>query len=128
MDFIHVSKGEDERICSAVVLQGTPPELMDNPYVDTQGEFYSMAAVQKAAINLMEKNERVCFDVMHSEGRCFFFDVLESFVADEDMLKWGTLVKKGAWVMTIRVNSERVWKQIKDGTLNAFSVAGTAEV
>lgn len=128
MNFLHISKGDDERICSAVVLQGTPPELEDHPHVDSQGEWYKMSVVKNAAIDLMEKNERICFDVQHAGGRCFYPDVLESFVADEDMEKWGALIKKGAWVMTIHVDDQRVWRLIREKTLNAFSVAGSAEV
>lgn len=128
MDFLHISKSDDERIISGVVLQGTPPELEENPYVDTQGEWYKMEVVEKAAVDLMEKNERVCFDVQHANTRCYFFDVIESFVAEEDMSKWGEIIKKGAWVMSVHVDDIRIWKQIKNGTLNSFSVAGTAEV
>ncbi len=127
MEFIHISKDGDERIVAAVVLQGTPPELEDNPHIDTQNEWYKMATVEEAAIKLMEKNERVCFDVQHAGGKCFFFDVMESFVAEEDMIKWDAPIKKGAWVMTVRVNDERVWKLIKEKSLNAFSIAGIAE-
>ena len=125
MEFLHVSKSEDEWIVSGVVLQGTPAG--DNPIIDSQGEWYSEEVVRKAAQDLMEKG-KVCFDVQHSNDRCFFFDVIESFVADEDMLKWNMLVKRGAWIATVHIDDERVWKLIKDGTLNSFSVAGTAEV
>jgi len=128
MKFIHISKDDDERIVSAIVMQGTPPELEKDPHVDTQGEWYKMATVQTAAGELMEKNEKVCFDVQHAGGQCFFFKILENFVADEDMSKWGQSIKKGAWVMTVHVDDQQVWKQIKNGKLNAFSVAGTAEV
>ena len=127
MNFIHISKGDDQRICSAIVLQGTPPELEGKPYVDSQGEWYKMATVKAAAMDLMEKTEKICFDVQHAGGRCFYPEIIESFVADQDMEKWGTLIKKGAWVMTIHVDDERIWKLIREKTLNSFIVAGVAE-
>jgi len=125
MEFIY--KSEDEMIICGIVLQGTPPELYETPYVDSQGEWYKQATVEEAARELLEKNERVCFDVQHS-GSCYFFDVLESFVAEEDMTKHGKLVKKGAWVMTVKCTSPKVWARIKARDLNSFSVAGVGMV
>ena len=127
MSFIYISKKDDEKICSAVVMQGTPPEFEHAPYIDAQGDWIKMKTLVEGAHEMFEKNERICFDVDHSGGRCHLFPVIENVVLEKDMVRHGTLCKKGAWIMTIKITDDRIWQQIKGGKLNGFSPLGVAE-
>ena len=125
MKFFYVSKSADEQIVSGIVMQGTPPELESDPYVDSQGDWCKMAVLQKAAHQYMEA-ESFQFDVNHG-GKNYEFDILESYVVSEDdVLKFGTELKKGAWLMTLRIDDGEIWQKIKSGELEGFSVLGTA--
>jgi len=126
LKFFYVSKGaDDEQIVSGIVMQGTPPELEADPYVDSQNDWVRMAELQKAARSFMQ-NERRVFDVNH-KGRDYEFPVIDSYVVEEDdVLKFGIELKKGAWLMTLRIDDNEIWQKIKSGELEGFSVQGTA--
>ena len=125
MKFFYISKKADEQIVSGIVMQGTPPELEDNPFVDTQGDWVKMSTLQKTARAWLDRG-RFVFDVNH-EGEEFEFEVLESFVVDKtDIAIFGIKVKKGAWVLTLSIDDDDVWDKIKSGALAGFSPYGSA--
>ena len=37
------------------------------------------------------------------------------------------VVKKGSWVISVKVISDRLWKMVKDGELTGFSIGGRGE-
>lgn len=106
---------EDEHIVCGVVY--APDEI------DSQGDMASAKEICKAAHGFMEKVQT--FKVMH-KGQKQDVKVLESYLAPVDFEINDTTVKKGSWVLSVRVLSEKIWKQIKDGTLTGFSMAGMA--
>ena len=125
MKFFYVSKSADEQIVSGIVMQGTPPELEADPYIDSQGDWCKMAALQKASHQYMEAGSFE-FDINH-KGKNYEFEILESYVVSEDdVLKFGIELKKGAWLMTLRIDDGEIWQKIKSGELEGFSVLGTA--
>ena len=106
-------------------MQGTPPEFEDDPYLDSQNDWVKMAILQKAAKDFMQRENRI-FDINH-EGRDYEFDVLESYVVEEDdILKFGVEIKKGAWLMTLKIDDDEIWQKIKSGELEGFSPYGSA--
>ncbi|MBA7521143.1 putative protein YqbD [subsurface metagenome] len=126
MKFFYVSKGTDEQILSGIVMQGTPPERESDPYLDSQNDWCKMAELQKAARSFMQ-NERRVFDVNH-EGRDYEFPVIDSYVIEQDdIMKFGVELKKGAWIMTLKIDNDEVWEKVKNGELEGFSVQGTAK-
>lgn len=126
MKFFYISKGADEQILSGIVMQGTPVELESNPYLDSQNDWVRMAELQKAAHSFMQ-NERRVFDVNH-EGRDYEFPVIESYVIEQDdIMKFGVELKKGAWILTLKIDNDEVWEKVKNGDLEGFSVQGTAK-
>ncbi len=128
MKFFYISKGADEQIVSGIIMMGTPPELEADPYVDAQGDWVKMAVLQKAAHEYTQRGKFV-FDINHNfEGEEFEFDILESYVVTEDdILKFGVELKKGAWLMTLKIDDDDIWQKIKSEELSGFSVQGTAK-
>jgi DNA adenine methylase len=52
--------------------------------------------------------------------------ILESFIAPVSFTVGTTKVRKGTWLMALRVTSDKIWKQIKGGELTGFSIGGSA--
>lgn len=50
--------------------------------------------------------------------------VLESYIAQTDFTLGAGEVKKGDWVLVIRIDDLEVWAGIEAGTYNAFSIGG----
>lgn len=55
-------------------------------------------------------------------------EVVESFIAPVDYTADdGTVVKKGSWVMAVKVHSADLWAEIEKGAYTGFSIGGQAE-
>jgi len=124
MNFFYVSKEADQQIVAAVVYQGTPPEYYHDPYMDSQGDWCRMDTLKTASREWMAGNR--LFDLNH-EGREYKFPVLESMVIDMNgQKKFGHELKKGAWLMVLKVDDNDVWQKIKSAELTGFSIGGSA--
>ena len=64
--------------------------------------------------------------VMH-KGKKVKVKILESYIAPVDFTVVNKSVKKGTWVITVRVLDKKIWKAVKDGELTGFSMAGYAK-
>lgn len=54
-------------------------------------------------------------------------DLVQSFVVpDSDMVINKTVVKKGSWVVTVRINDDDLWKDVLEGKYTGFSIGGKA--
>jgi len=111
-----VIKNEDERVVCGIVYE--PDE------VDSQGDTSSAEEIRKAAYYYMEKHQKC---KVNHKGRVIKAAVLESYLAPDDFIISGRAIKKGTWLMTIRVNDDKVWELVKSGDLQGFSMAGYCE-
>lgn len=118
----HVDEEEEFTIFGEVLI---PEEI------DAHEEIYSEKDVKNAAHYFMENFGNVGF--MHK----FFINgdvkILETFLAPTDlnfksMLNKKRKVKKGTWLMRMRVLNNELWKNIKNGNLSGFSIGGLASV
>lgn len=109
--------GEDEHFILGIVLE---PEV-----VDAQNDIYSDAEVRLAAHRYMEEFQNVGF--MHKQIINSKAQVLESYLAPCDFKIGSQAVKKGTWVMGVRVKDAALWKQCKDGGITGFSIGGSAQ-
>lgn len=110
-------KKADEHIVCGIVYQ---PDV-----VDSQGDEASAEEIKKACYLFMEK-ARV-FKVMH-KGKKVKVEILENYIAPQNLTIGEKKIKKGTWLMTVRINDDKIWKQIKAGTLTGFSMAGEARI
>ena len=106
----------DERFVLGIVLE---PEV-----VDAQGDIYSADEIRQAAYRFME--EFGGLGLMHRLAVNDQVKVLESYVAPVDFEIAGVPVKKGTWLLGVRVLSDELWEQVKDGKLTGFSIGGSA--
>ncbi|MBA7545030.1 hypothetical protein ES705_37392 [subsurface metagenome] len=115
MPIFDVSKKEDEHIVAGVVY--SPDE------VDSQGDTATEEEIRKAAYRFIEDVQK--FKVNH-QGKYIKTKILEFYLAPQNLIIAGQDIKKGSWIMILRILDEVVWKKIKSGELTGFSLAGRA--
>jgi DNA adenine methylase len=106
----------DERYVLGIVLE---PEV-----VDAQGDIYSIDEIRAAAHRFME--EFGGLGLMHRLRVNGDVKVLESFLAPTDFALGDLTVRKGTWLLAVRVLSDELWERVKTGELTGFSIGGSA--
>ncbi|HHH28922.1 MAG TPA: hypothetical protein ENK57_11335, partial [Polyangiaceae bacterium] len=106
----------DERFVLGIVLE--PEE------VDAQGDIYSPEEIRQAAHRFME--EFGGLGLMHRLRVNGQVKVLESYLAPADLTIGEETVRKGTWLLAVRILSDELWEQVKDGQLTGFSIGGSA--
>lgn len=116
----------EERYILGIVLEPTDGTDGAPLQPDTQGDIYSAADVRKAAHAWMEEHGNV--DLAHSWEPTAKDQVrvLESYIAPVDMDINGTKIRKGTWLLALRVLDDEIWQQIKTGGIGAYSIGGKA--
>jgi DNA adenine methylase len=113
---IPLLKTSEERYVLGVVLE---PEK-----VDAQQDIYSAAEVRDAAHRFMEQYRNL--GLMHREILGDQVKILESYLAPAEFEADGTRIKKGTWLLAVRVVDDELWRQVKAGELTGFSIGGSA--
>jgi hypothetical protein len=92
--------------------------------VDSQNEFMKADAIEKAAHKFMEDYRQVDKQhTFHSEN----VSVVESYVTKGDTKIGDTDIKKGTWVMTTKVNDDKIWDDVKKGKFKGYSMGGSGK-
>lgn len=112
---------EEQHVVRGVVLE---PDV-----VDAQDDIITVAELEKMAHGFMIEAQRVvigeAIDVDHSDQADIV--VVESFLAPVEFTEGGQTIRKGSWVLAVKVFDDEVWKSVKDGDRTAFSIHGKAE-
>lgn len=98
-------------------LQVVYGEVYVPDHPDSEGDFACPEEIRKMAHGFMKNLRLGQVDVDHDNSERGFW-VVESFIArkgDSDFME-------DAWVVGIHITSPTVWKQVKDGELNGFSM------
>lgn len=103
------SEAEEKRIVYGVVME---PEV-----VDAHGDIVGEDEIEKAAHAYMMKSQTI--GVQHSKIAKSVYPI-ESYIAPTDIEG----IKKGSWVMAVKVADDEIWKSIKDGSITGFSIGG----
>jgi hypothetical protein len=86
---------------------------------DSQGDFMTAEGIEAIAHDFMKRGNVTKIDTNHDLQENGSY-VVESFIArkgDNDFTE-------GAWVMGVKVLDPQVWKMVKSGQLNGFSMYG----
>ena len=120
--FVPIMKANKERkTITGVALE---PDTVD-AHKDTIPANVILDAAEDFLANI---NLKTTMGLMHKDLNPPL-ELVQSFVvSDSDITINNVIVKRGSWVVTVRVNSDDIWQQIKDGKLNGFSIGGTAKV
>lgn len=124
MDFerdIQVIKLEHEqRVVRGVVLE---PDV-----VDSQDDIMTSGEIEKAAHGFMVEVQRGvgAIDDTHAEAPADAV-IVESFLAPVEFSEGEQTIRKGSWVLAVKVFDEELWQSVKSGDRTAFSIHGRAE-
>lgn len=115
-----IIKSEEKRLIYAVVY-----EPYDGTNADTHGDYATADEIEKAAHSFFKQAK---VNIEHQTAVSMRdVEVVESYVAPENITVNNELVKKGSWVVVMKIHSDDIWKAIKNGELNAYSMEGTGE-
>lgn len=106
----------DERFVMGIVLE---PEV-----VDAQGHIYSETEIRQAAHRFMENAGDL--GLMHERSLADQVKILETYLAPSDISLGNTAVRKGTWLLAVRILSDRLWQKIRAGEITGFSIGGSA--
>lgn len=109
-----LKQDKEQRLVTGVVME---PDT-----IDTQGDQVSEDEIQKAAHKFLVQSR--VMGLQHKKQAPI--DVVESFIAPNDTELGGQQVKKGSWIMTVKVIDDELWKSVKKGTYTGFSIGGYA--
>jgi hypothetical protein len=105
--------GDEQIVFGEVYAPGFP---------DSQRDFASAETIKEMAYDFMRRGLLSKIDVGHSERESGSY-VVESFIArptDPDFIP-------GSWVLGVKIPDARLWKMVKSGELNGFSMGGVGE-
>lgn len=119
--YIPIAKVNEElREVTGVVLQ---PEV-----TDAQGDIMDADVIAKAAGDFLARfNKSTTLGYMHNQFNKRF-ELRQSFVAPDNIVIANKTVKKGAWLMVVKVLDDKVWESVKKGKITGFSIGGKAKV
>lgn len=114
-----------------VVGPAMTPNIMI-PRKDEKGDtfhvYFTEDTIEKISKKFLETSKHNNTDVNHNNEVTTENTLLESWIVeDQEMDKSKALgfdVPKGTWMISMKINNEDTWKQIKDGDLNGFSITG----
>lgn len=117
---------------TAVIIKNTQPEderyvlgiVLEPETVDAQGDIYSAEEIRRAAHRFMEDFGEM--GLMHRQPVTDQVKILESFLAPADFEIADQTIRKGTWLLGVRILSDEIWQHVKDGALTGFSIGGSA--
>ncbi|WP_144508231.1 XkdF-like putative serine protease domain-containing protein [Bacillus thuringiensis] len=114
---VRVIKSEDEekRLVYGIVYE---PGVLDS-----HNDFADESTIEKAAHEFMLKYRQIDKDHDFQAG---VGEVVESYIAPDDMEVNGEVITKGTWVLVTKA-TEEVWESIQKGDYKGYSLAGVAE-
>lgn len=89
--------------------------------VDAQGDVLSEEEIEQFAHNYLIKSQK--FDVRHNWKRVRA-SIVESWIAKSDFEWMGEVIKKGSWIIGVKVFDDDLWSKIRAGVYKAFSIGG----
>lgn len=108
---------EDEQIVGGIVYEPMK--------VDSQKDFATAKEIKDACYYYMENARQ--FKLQHKgEFITEKIKILENYLAPVDFEANKEKVKKGSWILIIRVLDNKIWKDIKEERITGFSMAGIA--
>ena len=90
--------------------------------------YFSKDTIKKIARKFFEYNKQNNTDINHDDNIVTNNTLLESWIVEDPSMDkskaMGFNVPAGTWMASYKINDEETWKQIKNGELNGYSIAG----
>ena len=115
-----IAKVDERRLITGIVLE---PGI-----VDAHKDFETAQTIEDAAHNFLRKyNQQTRMGLQHTMFGAIGVDLVESYLAPQDFDMGGEGVRKGSWVITVKVHDDGLWDRIKKGEITGFSIGGSAK-
>lgn len=101
---------DDKKLVYGVVLE--PGEI------DAQGDMCDECSIEKAAHEYLMRS-RVVGKQHETKAQA---GVVESYIAPKDDPEMN--IKKGSWIMVVKVHDQKLWEAVKNGEFTGFSIGG----
>jgi DNA adenine methylase len=88
--------------------------------IDLQGDRLSAEEIRKACHKFMIESQRIGKEHRGPAKA----DIIESYIAPVIFECNGQVVRKGSWVLAVKVQDQELWQAVKSGDINGFSIAG----
>lgn len=111
-----IAKDGDQRFALGIVLE---PDI-----IDSQNDTYTADEIRGAFEKYAEHYRNV--GLMHKTGINDKVAIVENYIAPVDFEMGELTIKKGTWLMGVRVNDDTLWGGVKDGSITGFSIGGSA--
>jgi len=120
--FVSIAKIDtDRQIVTGIVLE--PGE------VDAQNDTITAEVIEKASINFLSRyNSETQLGFMHKIFGEIGLQLAASWVALSNQTLGGKKVKRGSWLMSVKVVDPKLWARVKKGEFAGFSIGGVAKV
>jgi len=92
--------------------------------VDAQGDSASSDEIRRAAHKFLEDSRTI--GLMHKEDAGPRAKLVESYIMPENVRFGNQMVKKGTWMMVVKIYDQELWTSVKEGKITGFSMGGTA--
>lgn len=111
---------KEEQKVTGVVLE---PDVFD-----AQKTIITAEVIRKAAHGFLAGfNITTKLGVQHEDFKKPF-ELCESYIAPIDFVLGDKTIKKGSWVVILKVLSKKIWEAIKNGKITGFSIGGKAKI
>lgn len=102
--------------------------VLEPDSVDAHGDIIPAEVILDAAEDFLANiNVNTTLGLQHKEFDHPLELVQSWVVPDSDITINNVIVKRGSWVIVVRVLSDKIWQLIKDGKITGFSIGGTAK-
>ena len=115
---------------SVAILKHIPEEryllgvVLEPDVVDAHNDVYGVDEVRKAAHGFMADFRHM--GLMHRWKVNKAVGLVESYLLPGDTQIGNTMVRKGTWMLGVRVHDVDIWGQVRQGKLTGFSIGGFA--
>lgn len=94
--------------------------VLEPDVIDSQGDIIKADEIERAAHAFMEKSQVI--GNQHSEVAKAV--VVENYISPMEFTLGEETVRKGTWIMAVKVLDEELWEGVKKGEYTGFSIGG----
>lgn len=92
---------------------------------DTQGDYMASDEIEKAAHKFLTDYRQLSY--MHQIPETGA-ELVESYIVPSNTIIGKEQVKRGSWVIVVKILRDDLWQEIRDGKIQGFSFEGSADV